>query len=292
MRVPSHSSGLHRLALLLFWVGLGFAAVAVAVVQRANATTITLATFTKPGTYVWAVPKGVTNATFTVFGASGGGVLRRNANHTITTISVGGPGGEAKAAFAVHAGEKFEIVVGEQGGGGYDGQSSGLGGANGGGAGGPWSGGGGGGSDVRVAGRSNTCVSTKSCGFGDRIIVGGGGGGGGEPTGLVAVANGLSGGGLTGAAPTCLTYPGPSAAQECGGNAGVPQSVGQFGLGGVGEKTWDGGGGGGWYGGAAGDVRGANGGGGSGYISPFAKSGSFPGGHQQGNGKVTIATTR
>jgi hypothetical protein len=294
MHVPTLSLGLRRFALLL----LAVCVAAVALVQGANATTITLATFTKPGTYVWAVPKGVTRATFTVYGASGGWAEQRNPNHTLTTLSQGGLGGEAKATFTVHAGEKFEIAVGGQGGTGWAGlnPSTGLGGANGGGSAGyppyGYGGGGGGGSDVRLGGRGNTCAATKSCGYGDRIIVGGGGGGGGDPTAAPA-PSGLAGGGLTGAGAACPANNGSSAAQECAGNTGRADEVGQFGVGGAGEKVWNGGGGGGWYGGAAGDWSGLIGsGGGSGYISAFAKSGSFPGGHQTGDGRVIVTTTK
>lgn len=42
-------------------------------------------------------------------------------------------------------------------------------------------------------------------------------------------------------------------------------------------------GGGGWYGGCSDH-------GGGGYVTPLAKSGSFPGGTQQGDGKVIITT--
>jgi hypothetical protein len=284
MRLPIRSLGVRRLALMLFSVCVVLVVAAAAVVQRANATTITLAKFTKPGKYVWTVPKSVTTATFTVYGASGGWALQRNANHTITTISKGGLGGEAKATFTVRAGEKFEIVVGGQGGTGYHYQSDGQGGFNGGGAG-DWGGGGGGGSDVRLGTLSNKCVSSSlTCGYGARIIVGGGGGGGDSV--VSNPANGLSGGGLTGAGGICPT--GYSATQDCGGN-GTGFELGLFGTGGIapGVAQILGGGGGGWLGGAAGSP----GGGGSGYISPLAKSGSYPGGTQSGDGKVIITTT-
>lgn len=82
-----------------------------AVAARGAVTT----TFATPGTYVWTVPTGVTNATFDVYGARGGSVLA-NVSGQVQLVSSGGAGGEAKGRFTVHGGEKFEIVVGGQGG--------------------------------------------------------------------------------------------------------------------------------------------------------------------------------
>jgi hypothetical protein len=100
--------------------------------------------------------------------------------------------------------------------------------------------------------------------------VGGGGGGGADVTG----SNGGGGGGLNG-------LPAPhGGTQETGGGC---LHEADFGIGG---QAWDstmGGSGGGWYGGC-------DGGGGSGFISPFSKSGSFPGGTNAGEGKVIITT--
>jgi hypothetical protein len=68
---------------------------------------------------------------------------------------------------------------------------------------------------------------------------------------------------------------------------------GSFGEGGTGQPPYfpaAGGGGGGWYGGGT-DTEsssGLGGGGGSGYYSPFALSGSFPGGTHYGNGLVIV----
>jgi hypothetical protein len=125
-----------------------------------------------------------------------------------------------------------------------------------------------------------------TCGYADRIIVAGGGGGGGPN------ANGYnsdSGGGLTGSGPTCTTG-NESATQECAGQSDSPQcpalDAGGFGPGGNACGDY-GAGGGGWYGGGSLGL----GGGGSGYISPLAKSGSFPGGTSTGDGKVIITTT-
>jgi hypothetical protein len=267
--------------------------VAIAHAQPASATT--LATFTTPGTYTWKVPTGVTTVTFDVYGARGGGV-NEFIGGVLNVVSIGGPGGEAKGKFKVHGGEVFEIVVGGQGGSSTVHQTAGAAGFNGGGAGGVisgWGGGGGGGSDVRLGGRGNPCVSTKSCGYADRIIVGGGGGGGGNwPT----ETDGYAGGGVIGGGNTCATG-NESATQECAGSTD-PNNCGSTSAGGFGTggnscpghlaSIFDvaGAGGGGWYGGASSTF----GGGGSGYVSPLSVSGSFPGGTSVGNGEVIITT--
>ena len=263
-------------------VALVAAAVGLVHSGSAGATVTTLKTFATPGTYTWTVPTGVTNATFDVFGARGGGVV--SVNHGIVTvISSGGAGGEAKAKFAVKAGQAFLIVVGGQGGIATLGTTPGTAGSNGGGAGSPtyYGGGGGGASDVRIGGRTNLCVASGFCGYPDRIIVGGGGGGGSS-----SGAGGAAGGGSTGSAGLDIAGGGKQT------SAGFCQShapEGGFGVGGPGssilnEQSESGGGGAGWYGGCGG-------GGGSGYISHFAASGSFPGGLSQGDGKVIITTT-
>lgn len=250
----------------------------------AGATVTTLKTFTTPGAYTWTVPTGVTNATFDVFGARGGSVLQNN-HGIVTVLASGGAGGEAKAKFAVHAGEVFMIVVGGQGGTATYGTTAGSLGINGGGHGSLYAGGGGGASDVRLGGRGNlTCGNTVlSCTYIDRIIVGGGGGGGGYINGIAY--NGRCGGGLSG----CSTSEDLATGTQCSGtqqgSAFSCDAQGAIGLGA--DFGASGGGGGGLYGG--GSYHG--GGGGSGYISPFSKTGSFPGGQNQGDGKVIITTT-
>jgi hypothetical protein len=238
------------------------------------------------------VPTGITSVTFDAYGARGGNVLA-NVGGQVQVVTTGGAGGEAKGKFAVHTGEKFEIVVGGQGGNSTVGGAPGAGGFNGGGDGAPAgevpaTAGGGGASDVRLPGRGGTCAASKKCWLGDRIIVGGGGGGGGNATSL----DGYAGGGLEGAGGTCQ-HPNAdgdqSGAQSC---AGIPVrpgctgvGAGSFGVGGGGCSS-GGGGGGGWWGGAGESFAG----GGSGYISSFSKAGTFPGGTQQGDGKVIITT--
>jgi hypothetical protein len=290
--MPSRRS--RRVALALVVAAVAAATGAAAVTQPADATVTTLKKFTTPGTYTWTVPTGVTNVTFDVYGARGGGVVEVLPGPTIEQVSSGGTGGEAKGKFTVHAGEVFEIVVGGQGVGATLGGSSGGGGFNGGGPsaaqlGDMYTAGGGGGSDVRIGGRGNSCASSKSCSLDDRLIVGGGGGGGGNFAG----SDGRAGGGVAGAGSNCAVADGgrqQSGAQECGGHAGSASCLsdtnpGRFGIGGTGCEN-GGGGGGGWWGGS-----GLDGGGGSGYISALSLSGSFPGGTNAGNGKVIITTT-
>jgi hypothetical protein len=262
-------------------------AAVVARVQTSSAAVTTLQTFSTPGAYTWTVPAGVTNVTFDVFGASGGNLLKVT-RLGMQVVSSGGAGGEAKAKFKVRAGQVFEIVVGGQGGNAVLNETVGTGGFNGGGDGSElYGGGGGGGSDVRLGGRGNPCVSTQTCGYSDRIIVGGGGGGAEGYAGY----DGDAGGGLAGGGVTCGSSSGVSATQECAGQTNLhncPNSAGGFGTGGGScPGSPFGGGGGGLWGGASYAV----GGGGSGYVSPFSTSGSFPGGTNTGDGKVIITTT-
>ena len=259
------------------------AASVAAMAQSARATVTTLATFSNPGPYVWTVPTGVTSVTFDVFGASGGNVVAVH-NGVLTVVASGGVGGEAKGRFPVHAGERFEILVGGQGGTGTVGSTTTpiIGGFDGGGgvAVGDVAGAGGGASDVRIGGDGDGCVGGKACGFPDRIVVGGGGGGAADSSG----DNGGSGGGLVGGGFDFGIKSGGT--QESSGlGCGIS---GRFGMGADApppSSVW-GGGGGGWYGGCSS----GSGGGGSGYVSRFSTSGSFPGGTNVGDGRVIITT--
>jgi hypothetical protein len=259
----------------------------VAQVQTSSAAVTTLATFSSRGFYTWKVPTGVTNATFDVYGASGGSVVSVIPPGIVNPVSYGGEGGEAKGKFTVHAGEVFEIIVGGQGGTATVGSSTGGIGANGGGYGdqvGPAihvSGGGGGASDVLIGGRGNTCASTHTCGGYVTFIAAGGGGGGSD-----AGANGDAGVGLSaGGCP----HTGADASQDCGGPSGCANDNGQFGVAANAcLNTGWGAGGGGWYGGGS---LSTGGGGGSSYISQLSISGSFHTGVHQGDGKVIITTT-
>src|SRR5215212_3298790 len=138
--------------------------------------------FDTPATSTWTVPQGVTQATFEVFGASGG-----NGSPT----SLGGLGGKASATFSVTPGETLQVNVGGAGLLGRNPDNEGSpGGYNGGGKGGAAGGGGGGGaSDVR---EGNFALA-------DRIIgAGGGGGGGGGSIGQGGISSVGGSGGSSG----------------------------------------------------------------------------------------------
>ena len=268
-----------------------------------------LATFTTPGMYSWVVPDKVKLVTFDVFGAAGG---RAVDDSTVPGIIIanGGAGGQARVTLVVVPGQTFQIMVGGRGGN-SSGVTPGTGGFNGGGSGdsgGIYSGsnrpttvffggaGGGGASDVRMG----ACVTSLSCTFADRLVVGGGGGGaGGEPeqAGTGGAGGGVSGG--TGVGDGA----GRGGTQQAGGDCLFPGGTnpftsGSFGQGGHGNGA-SGGGGGGWYGGAGGctsgippsDGQGSAGGGGSGFIPTVVgkkESASFPGGVSNTNGSVVI----
>jgi hypothetical protein len=108
----------------------------------------------------WTVPTGVTQATFTVYGANGGTQTELDA--------AGGSGAEVTGTLPVSAGDVFQVNVGQAGA--YDGDRGTPVGFGGGGQGGSDGGGGGGASDVRDG----------AYGLTDRLLVAGGGGGGGE----------------------------------------------------------------------------------------------------------------
>jgi Glycine rich protein len=268
----------------------------------------------------WTVPAGVTQATFDVYGAQGGGG------------APSGPGGEAEGTLPVVPGSTLQINVG--------GQAIGTaGGFNGGGnasiGGGPT--GGGGASDVRDG----------SYGLADRLVVAGGGGGDGYTEGYgvpVGETAGGAGGGANGGDPTVCSSGSPPITTPCGaggtntagGAAGqtvacdgfpgvqvlavTAPTDGSFGIGGSGGSvtctfivsadptTYEtlnvggAGGGGGWFGGGGGAVAAeayspeifaaeSPGGGGSGYIDPSATNASMQTGVNAGNGKVVITYT-
>ena len=272
----------------------------------------------------WTVPAGVTQATFDVYGAEGGGSLNGE--------SSGGAGGETMGTFNVTPGSTFQINVGGQ-------PSGAAAGHNGGGSAGilgTADGGGGGASDVRTGA---TVVP---------FVVAGGGGGGGyvtspEPV-MILGGSGGGGNGGVGTPGNCVipgsssVYCGGGGTNTTGGAAGTTMACSGFpltgtptvtapnsggsGTGGDGgslacpfeglQPTSDGGGGGGggYYGGGGGaaavgivevngsqvDVEvGGSGGGGSGYIdtSLLAQNTSptYNNGVQLGNGKVVITYT-
>jgi Glycine rich protein len=234
----------------------------------------TVCTFSTPGADTFTVPGGVTEASFDVFGAQGGGLPGQ---------SVGGLGGRASAELALTPGATVTVVVGGAGGsvGACDAQETpGAGGVNGGARGGSGfceGGGGGGASDVRMGGSS----------LSDRVLVAGGGGGGANRS--ERLGDGGAGGGLNG---------GPAGDILAGGGGGSPSGPGsggdQTGASGSGQpgngsagadgSLAGGGGGGGFYGGAGGGPL-QGGGGGSG----FGPAGvAFEIGVRGGNGLVMI----
>jgi hypothetical protein len=224
----------------------------------------------------WTVPPSVTEATFDVFGASGGNVAGG---------ATGGLGGEARATLAVTPGHVVTIMVGGKGADGPVG-AAGNGGFNGGANGGPGTtspaygpAGGGGASDVRVDGTD----------LAHRALVAGGGGGGANLYSDNGPAKGGAGGGLTGGNGINANTP----YGGVGGNQDGTSGSGQLGNGSPGAygdvNTGNpGGGGGGGYWGGGGGPSGAGGGGGSGY-GPLGTY--FQTGVHSGNGVVTITYT-
>jgi hypothetical protein len=220
----------------------------------------------------WTVPAGVTQATFDVFGASGGRWGSQSSQ---------GLGGRATARLVVTPGDTIAIVVGEHGrlipkelnrrtfnGGGAggifltgDGNSGGS---------------GGGASDVRIGGT----------GVEHRVLVAGGGGGRSFDSPLFCHSFSGEGGGLVGGTAGCDG--------GTGGNQDGTSGSGQLGFGSNGgepghifENCGGGGGGGGYYGGAGGAAC-HSGGGGSG----FGPGGTvFETGVRDGNGRVIITYT-
>lgn len=225
---------------------------------------------------MWTVPAGVTQATFNVFGAQGGGGCGTE----------GGLGGETTAVLPVTTNTLFTIVAAGRG------VLQGPGGFGGGGAGGGTVGdGGGGGSSVSGPGPSLL------------LAAGGGGGSVGCGSGLT----GGGGGGLSGdAAPASFDSnsgsPGEPGTQTEGGKGGsggqggtgASGGNGELGQGGAGAPDsatacdfGGGGGGGGYYGGGGGGGC-VGGGGGSGFVTHSAVTSSLQTGVREGNGLVTI----
>ncbi len=216
----------------------------------------------------WTVPGGVTQATFTLYGAEGGAGGYYGSGS-------GGLGAEVSAVIPVTGGTALQVNVGQAG-------SPGGGGTfGGGGAGNLAAGSGGGASDVISP------ASGDSYPFGNALLVAGGGGGGsptgtpaapaasggpaGSPGGTGSTASGTNstlGGGGGGTAGTAssggsggtggrLTGTG-----TCGGDpgeAGASGTAGRQGAGGAGGLYGGGGGGGGYYGGGGGGGAAADG---------------------------------
>jgi hypothetical protein len=237
----------------------------------------TVCTFSTPGVDTFTVPAGVTEASFDVFGAQGGGLPGQ---------SVGGLGGRARADLALTPGATVTVGVGGAGGsvGACDAQETpGVGGVNGGASGGSGfceGAGGGGASDVRIGGTD----------LDHRVLVAGGGGGGanrGEGLG-----DGGAGGGLNGEpAGDILAGGGGGGSSPCSRGSGGDQTGDSGscqpgdGSAGADGSLAGGGGGGGFYGGAGG-ASWQGGGGGSGFGPPGVV---FETGVRGGDGLVTIS---
>lgn len=271
------------------------------------------------GEQYWTAPAGVTRATVTLQGGSGG----EGGGPSFEGHAPGGAGAEVVATIPVTPGSTYQVRVGGAGHG--DGQQAG--GYNGGGGGDtygnthPLAGGGGGASDLRSGAYTLT----------DRLVVAGGGGGGGGngrgdgpagdygPLGGTGGASGAGTPATTGAAalddPETEGGAGGASGTSggtggAGGNSsffdsydGEPGEAGTPGQGGaiVNSEFWGGhggGGGGGYVGGGSGGDGGSNrgdssgagggGGGGSNYVLPSATDVTITDGVHRGDGAVTI----
>ncbi|WP_166376057.1 Ig domain-containing protein [Aeromicrobium phragmitis] len=287
-----------------------------------TATTCTVGFAHTGGEQFWTVPAGVTQATVTLRGASGGA----GAGSSFTPNPPGGAGAEVVATIPVTAGTTYQVRVG----GAAPGYGSQAGGYNGGGGGRfignvhDLAGGGGGASDLRSGDYT----------LADRLLVAGGGGGGGAngrgtgPSGMGGPAGGAGGGGGSGPVATDGTAQ-PLPAQAAGGGAGGQgtTSGGAGGAGGAGEDGSSsnqgvpglpgtegqggaivdhsgllgapgGGGGGGYFGGGSGGGGGSTmsalggggggGGGGSNYVTPAASDVQMNDGVHRGHGEVVV----
>ena len=287
------------LAVTQFFTGVGAGTAQAAPVCTTSGAVVTC-TFSFTGaTETWTAPAGVTQATFDLYGAQGGG----GGGNSFVRPGSGALGSEAKATLSVIPGATYQINVGGNGGNGTGtrGGAVGTGGFNGGAPGGTGDnfdggtgGGGGGASDVRTANN----------GLDDRLLVASGGGGGGGEGGGGGGGGGYYGGGGGGAAPnsqgggggtqTSGGLGGASGSSSCG--SGGDGSSGTGGAGGDGDRpnpiscggspAGNGGAGGGSTGGAGGaGFGGAGGGGGSSYGPTDA---IFQSGVRTGNGLIII----
>jgi Putative Ig domain len=270
-RLPGRKQALWAAACVLGAAGLAGLAASPAAAQAAGpacpAAVITgnLATVTCGYTGAaqsWTVPQGVTQATFTLYGAEGG---------ASSTGESGGLGAEVTASLAVSPGSVFQVNVG-QGGGTNDQASPFNGGGPGGAGGGVASGGGGdggGGTDIRSPAPDGSYPVTS-----DVLAAGGGGGGGlaGEAASGGGGGNADSAGGTGGTGASILAGGGgggagtatmPGAAGGGGCVVGLPGvDCGSSGAsGGTGASQGTGGGGAPGGGGGGGGFNGGGGGG-------------------------------
>jgi Glycine rich protein/RTX calcium-binding nonapeptide repeat (4 copies) len=271
----SRSSGARRIAPAVSALVLGTLALA----GPASAATTTV-TFNYTGAaQTWTVPAGVTEATFDLYGAQGGGSSQ--------PAFAPGLGGRATATITVTPGASIQVNVGGRGMVSSTG-TGGAGGFNGGGDGATGAGvgdGGGGASDIRLGGTEPA----------NRVLVAGGGGGDGSTicgSSSNSAAGGAGGGSFGGDGGGCsaTVVGGGGGTQNTGGSATSPATNGDFGVGGNGGGAatpnglaGGGGGGGGWWGGGGG--LGGGGGGGSGH-GPAGTV--FATGVRSGDGLVTV----
>jgi hypothetical protein len=290
----------------------GTAQAAVKVMPACPAPVISGATATVTCSYTgaaqyWTVPAGVTQATFTLYGAAGG--AGSNSWGYVGGVAGGGTGAEVTGTLRVTPGTVLQVNVGQAGAG--SGTSFG-----GGGLAGDGGGGGGGASDIRdaayrLAGR--LLVAGGGGGGGaDGQVLGGGGGDADSPGGTGGSAIGscfetMSGGGGGGAgtasmggaggAGSVLSYLCQGTNSQAG--SGAAGSKGSGGAGGQNPGSGGGGGGGGYYGGGGGGGQlsddgapaGAGGGGGGASYTGTATGASVndaPASPPSANGEVII----
>ncbi len=253
------------------------AAAAAAIAAPAGAAPVQVPFAFSGGTQFWTVPTGVTEATFTLQGAAGGGAA---------SGGQGGLGAELHATIPVSPGERLTILVGGQG------TSLGVAGFNGGGLAGdnglaPAAGSGGG---------ATTVLSSTAATL---LVAGGGGGGGGTGAGTTPGAGGDGGAadtaGIAGAAATPSTPGGGGQASGTGGTAGTGTVAGAVGAttatstggaGGAQSVASAGGNGGGGGGGFIG-----GGGGGAGGSTDATTAGAGGGGAAGGQSFTTASAT-
>jgi hypothetical protein len=247
-----------------------------------------------PGFYLIAVPPGVTQMTFDLYGAQGSGG---------NAASTGGLGGRAMATIDVTPGATLQLNVG---GAGDNGVHPGY---NGGGGHSPLTGGGNGGGKTDLRLNDGTTILLLAGGGGgggaDSVgVVGGNGGPGGAMTTVTGMggdgtphggANGGGGGGggtdaaggMGGAGGTG-TFSGSNGSDGSAGQGGQGGDGFNFGGGGGGGGIFGGGGGGGGGAGASGNAPGGGGGGGSSF-GPVGTT--FEIGVRSGDGSAVVSYT-
>jgi hypothetical protein len=268
-----------------------------------GATATVTCSYTGAAQY-WTVPAGVTQATFTLYGGSGGaGTGPPEGGPAATDGGPGGLGADVTGTMRVKPASVLQVDVGQAGavssgaafGGGG---SSGGGGANG--------GGGGGASDIRegaytladrllVAGGGGGGGAGGATGNGDAAVTGGAGGNAASPGGAGASTpgecdEGMSGGGAGGAGAATAGGAGGAGSVmmgPCAGTNGYTAGSGAAGRKGTGGS---GGGGGGPFGGGGGGAGGGYYGGGGGGGQTQDEAGGIAGAGGGGGGSSYTGT--